>query len=73
MQGFARLKTACQYADISMSTLKNWIKDGLRPLKIKGVVLIRYADIDSFIEQHDQYDSDEIESQINTLLQELQD
>jgi predicted site-specific integrase-resolvase len=73
MQGFARLKTACQYADISMSTLKNWIKDGLRPLKIKGVVLIRYADIDSFIEQHDQYDSAEIESQINTLLQELQD
>jgi len=73
MRGFARLKTACQYADISMSTLKNWIRDGLRPLKIKGVVLIKYADIDNFIEQNDQFESDEIESQINTLFQELQD
>jgi len=51
MQGFARLKTACEYADISMTTLKNWIRDGLRCTRIKGIVLIKYSDIDNYIDQ----------------------
>jgi len=51
MKGYARLKNACEYADISKSTLRNWINDGLRYTKVKGITLIKYSDIDNYINQ----------------------
>jgi len=51
MKGYARLKTASEYANISKSTLRNWIKDGLKYTKIRGTMLLKYSDIDNYINQ----------------------
>ncbi|MBF0449225.1 MAG: helix-turn-helix domain-containing protein [Candidatus Magnetomorum sp.] len=67
MRGYARIKTVCKYADISKTTLRNWIKDGLRYTKVKGIVLFKHSDIDNYINQY----SDDSETKSTAIVNDV--
>jgi len=49
------LKELSYYADISERTLRSWIHAPLDPLpaaKVRGKVLVRRSDFDSYLQQH---------------------
>lgn len=51
MNGWCRVKRAAGYADVSVRTVREWLKIGLKYSRIgERVVVIRYADIDEFLE-----------------------
>ena len=51
MQGWAKIKQAAKYADISERTLRDWLKQGLKHSRLPtGTILIRYSDIDDWLE-----------------------
>jgi hypothetical protein len=41
MKGYARLKNACKYSDVSQTTMRNWFMNGLKFSKVKGILLIK--------------------------------
>ena len=50
MKGWAKVKVAAKYAGVSERTLRNWLKDGLKFSRLNsGTVLVRYDDIDDFL------------------------
>jgi len=52
MDGWGKIKAAAMYAGIKERTMRNWLKQGLRHARIpSGTVLIRYRDIDDYLEQ----------------------
>ncbi len=46
--GWARVKVAAAYAGVSPRLIRNWLKQGLKHVRVGGALLIRYADIDDF-------------------------
>lgn len=72
MKGYARLKNACKYADVSQTTMRNWFSNGLKFSKVKGILLIKLTDIDNYIAQYSK-DSDRRASAIaSEVLNDLQ-
>ena len=52
MQGWANIKNAAKYADVSERTMRDWLKEGLRYSKLpSGMIRIRYDALDAFLEQ----------------------
>ena len=52
MEGWANIKNAAKYADVSERTLRTWLKEGLRHAKLPtGTIRIRYDAVDAFLEQ----------------------
>ena len=52
MDGWGKIKAAAMYAGIKERTMRGWLKQGLRHARIpSGTVLIRYRDIDDYLEQ----------------------
>ena len=50
--GWAKIPQAAFYAgDVSTRTVRGWLKKGLKHARIGGCILIRYADLDEFLEQ----------------------
>jgi predicted site-specific integrase-resolvase len=50
VKGWAKVKVAAKYAGVSERTLRNWLKDGLKFSRLNsGTVLVRYDDIDDFL------------------------
>lgn len=48
-----KIKNAARYADVSVRTLHTWLKhDNLKYSKVRGMILIKMTDMDSFIESH---------------------
>ena len=67
MDGWGKIKEASRYAGIRERTMRNWLKQGLRHARIpSGTVLIRYRDIDDYLEQF--CDS---EHQINRMVDDV--
>ena len=61
MEGWAKIKLAARYAGIGERLMREWLKRGLPHARLNsGLILIRYKDIDTFIEgfmdKHDQVD-----------------
>ena len=53
MEGYCKIKDARQYAGgVSEKTLRAWIKMGLPCSMPGGIILIKYSDIDAFLEQY---------------------
>ena len=50
--GWAKIKPAAKYAGIGERTLRNWLLQGLKHSQLPtGTILIRYNDIDNFLER----------------------
>ena len=54
------ISEAGKHAGVCPRTVKNWLKKGLRSIKVGSVVRIKDQWVDSFLEQHEQVDSDVI-------------
>ena len=51
MTGWAKVKQAARYAGISERTFRDWLHSGLKHARLpSGTILIRYSDIDTFLE-----------------------
>jgi hypothetical protein len=54
MKGWLKPKAAAEYADVGERTYRTWLKeDGLRSIRVKGIVLTKIEWIDNFLEQHE--------------------
>jgi len=51
LEGWLRIKQACQYCGVGERTLRSWLCEGLPYSKVKGVVLIKVENLDQFIER----------------------
>lgn len=52
MEGWGKIKAAATYAGIRERTMRDWLKKGLRHARMPtGTILIRYRDIDDYLEQ----------------------
>ena len=52
MKGWANVKNAAKYADVSVRTLRDWLKEGLKHSRLNAkTIRIRYSDIDEFLQQ----------------------
>ncbi len=50
MNGWVKIKPASKYAGISERTMRDWLKAGMRHVRIpSGTVLIQYIWIDEFL------------------------
>ena len=53
MEGWASVKKAAKYADVSERTMRSWMKDGLRYSRLpSGMIRIRYSAVVEFLEAH---------------------
>ena len=53
MEGWASIKNAAKYADVSVSTMRGFLKQGLKHSRLpSGLIRIRYADIDEFLTRY---------------------
>lgn len=51
MSGWAKVKKAAEYSDISERTLRDWLKDGLKHSRLpSGTILIKFDWIDQYLE-----------------------
>ena len=51
MQGWAKIKSAAEYAGIKERTMRGWLKDGLKHARLpSGTVLIKYEWVDAYLE-----------------------
>ena len=49
-RGWAKVKEAAKYAGVSVRTLRDWLKDGLRHSRVSaGMILVSYAAIDEYL------------------------
>ena len=50
MQGWAKVKDAARYADVSERTFRSWIKHGLCHSRLpSGMIRVQYSAIDEFL------------------------
>lgn len=50
MKGWAKVKSAAAYADVGERTLREWLKNGLRHVRVRNTIRMRYEWIDDFLE-----------------------
>ena len=49
-RGWAKVKEASKYAGVSVRTLRDWLKNGLRHSRVSaGMILVSYAAIDEYL------------------------
>jgi excisionase family DNA binding protein len=52
--GWAKVSKAAEYAGVSVRTFRDWIKDGLRYVRLKtGTILVKYDWIDEYLTQYE--------------------
>ena len=52
MEGWATIKKAAKYADVSERTFRDWLKNGLKHSRLNAkTIRIRYSDIDEFLDR----------------------
>jgi hypothetical protein len=52
MIGWANVKNASKYADVSERTMRDLLKEGLKHSRLpSGTIRIRYSDIDEYFDQ----------------------
>jgi excisionase family DNA binding protein len=48
-RGWAKVKDAAKYAGVSVRTVRDWLKDGLRHSRVRGTILISYTALDEYL------------------------
>ena len=57
-RGYCKIREAAEFSGVSVRTLRNWLKDGLRHSRLKsGRILISYAAIDEYLAAHEETDN----------------
>lgn len=67
MNGWANIKNAAKYADVSERTLRSWLKEGLKYSKLpSGMIRIRYDAVDAFLGQFE-----DSQKQVDEIVEKL--
>lgn len=68
-EGWAKTKDASKYADVSESTFRKWLKQGLCFSRLpSGTILVQYSEIDKFLSQYAVSDN-EVENLTDEILE----
>ncbi len=71
MSGWARIKDGAKHSAVSERTFRDWLKDGLKHSRLPtGTILIKFSDIDSFLEKY-QVTENQVEEIVEETLKEL--
>lgn len=71
MKGWANVKNAAKYADVSERTVRNWLKEGLKHSRLNAkTIRIQYSDIDDFLEQF-QVDGHIVDNIVDSVFSDL--
>ena len=65
--GWGKVKTIAQRADVSPRTVRTWLKEGLPHSKIRGTILIKFDQLDAFLERF-VVEDDRVDSIVNEVL-----
>jgi len=66
MKAWGKVKTIAERSDVSPRTVRTWLKDGLPYVKVRGIVLIKFEQLDSFLESYSVSDN-----QIDRIVDEV--
>jgi hypothetical protein len=71
MDGWASVKKAAKYADISERTIRDWLKNGLKHSKASaGMIPIRCSDIDDYLPKY-QVDENFVDAVVVEILRDF--
>jgi predicted site-specific integrase-resolvase len=70
-RGWAKVKDAAKYAGVSVRTLRDWLKDGLRHSRLStGTILVAYAAIDEYLVGFE-VNENQVDDIVDEVMQEL--
>jgi len=70
-RGWAKVKEAAKYAGVSVRTLRDWLKNGLRHSRVSaGMILVSYAAIDEYLVGFEVNDN-HVDAIVDEVMQEL--
>ena len=70
-RGWAKVKEAAKYAGVSVRTLRDWLKDGLRHSRLStGTILVAFAAIDEYLERFE-VSRNQVDNIVDEVMQEL--
>lgn len=52
MKAWGKVKTIAERSDVSPRTVRSWLKDGLPHSKVRGTILIKFEQLDAFLESY---------------------
>lgn len=67
MRAWGKVKTIAERSDVSPRTVRTWLKKGLPYSKIKGTILIKFDQLDAFLESYSVSDN-EIDNIVEEVL-----
>ena len=67
MKAWGKVKTVAERSDVSPRTVRSWLKDGLPYSKVRGTILIKFDQLDAFLESYSVSDN-EIDSIIEEVM-----
>ena len=71
MPGWSKVKNGARYAGISERSFRNWLKQGLRHVRMNtGTILIKYHWIDEFLESFE-IQEDEVSRIVDEVEKEM--
>ena len=70
-RGWAKVKEAAKYAGVSVRTLRDWLKNGLRHSRLStGTILVAYSAIDEYLVGFE-VNSNQVDYIVDGVMQEL--
>lgn len=52
MKAWGKVKTIAERSDVSPRTVRTWLKNGLPYSKVRGTILIKFEQLDTFLESY---------------------
>jgi len=71
MQRCGKIKEASAYAGVSVNSIRKWLNQGLTSYCLGGMVLIKFTDIDAFIEHSAIMLNDQDKHELNGILEDM--
>ncbi len=70
-RGYAKVKAAARYAGVSQRTFRDWLKDGLRHIRLRsGTILVPYPAIDEYLARF-RASMNQVDDLVDEVMQEL--
>ena len=70
-RGWAKVKEAANYAGVSVRTLRDWLRNGLRHSRVSaGMILVSYAAIDEYLVRFE-VNENQVDDIVDEVMQEL--
>lgn len=52
MKAWGKVKTIAERSDVSIRTVRTWLNEGLPYSKVRGTILIKFEQLDAFLESY---------------------